>query len=473
MPPDAGATGRSGSPTRVLILGGGIGGVAAAIHLEKLLGRGTAVEITLVSRDNFFLLSPLLFEACSGVLDFRHCAQPIRPCLRRARFIEATVDGVDPERRVVRAVAAEGRVHELPYDHLVVALGATTNVQLIPGSEHARTFKTVADALLLRNHLIERFERADIEPDPRRRQQLLTVVVIGGGLVGTELLGELTAFAHDLLRSYPNLRREGLGFHLFEAGERLVAESTPYLGDYAERLLERRGAHVHTSTPVQAIEPGTVRSRDHLIMADTVVLAAGIVPSPAGAAIGVERDRRGRIVTDATMRSVSHPGVWAIGDCAAVPGPDGKPYPALAQHAVRQARAVARNVHAAVTGRRPVPFVYRSLGTMAAFGHSRAAADVRGIRFTGFPAWWMRRTYYLFQMPRWDTRLRIALDWTVALFFRPDLTKVDLADEHEQELRNCAAGMMPPAAGPERSPLSTADAGADRRVEAGSYSTAR
>jgi NADH dehydrogenase len=145
------------------------------------------------------------------------------------------------------------------------------------------------------------------------------------------------------------------------------------------------------------------------------------------------------------MRSVSHPEVWAIGDCAAIPGPDGTPYPALAQHAVREARAVAGNVHAVATGRPPRPFVFRALGTMAAFGHTRAAADLRGLPLTGFPAWWMRRTYYLFQMPRWDTRLRIALDWTVSLLFRPDLTKVDLAVEQEQEQRNCAAGAMPAA----------------------------
>ncbi|MBD0319058.1 MAG: NAD(P)/FAD-dependent oxidoreductase [Gemmatimonadetes bacterium] len=428
-----------------MILGGGVGGLAAAIHLERLCGRGAA-EITLVSRDNFFLLSPLLFEACSGVLDFRHCAQPIRPCLRTTRFIEATVDAVDPLRQIVHAVAAEGGVHELPYDYLVVALGATTNTQLIPGSEHARTFKTVADALRLRNHLIERFERADIETDPWRKRQQLTVIVIGGGLVGTELLGELTAFASDILHYYPHVRPEDLSFHLFEAGERLLPESMPCVADYAERLLRRRGARIHTATRVQAIEPGGVRARNEFIAADTVVLAAGIVPSPASAAIPVERDRRGRIATDASLRSVSHPGVWAIGDCAAVPGPDGQPYPALAQHAVREARAVARNVHAAVMGRAPEPFVFRSLGTMAAFGHSRAAADVRGIHISGFAAWWMRRTYYLSQMPRRDTRLRIALDWTIALFFRPDLTKVDLAEEHEQELRNRPAGTMAPVA---------------------------
>ena len=429
--------------TRIVVLGGGVGGLAAARHLERRFARRADVEVTLVSRDNFFLLSPLLFEACSGVLELRHCAQPIRPCLRRARFIEATVEHVDVERRVVRVVASEGAVHELPYDHVVLALGATTNVGLIPGSEHARTFKTMADALMLRNHVIERLERADVETDARRRRQLLTAVVIGGGLVGVEVLGELTAFVHDELRYYPRIRRDELRFALFEAGGRLLPESTPFVAGYAETVLRRRGAEVRVATPVQAIEPGVVRWQGGAIEADTIVLAAGIVPSAVSAAAAVERDRRGRIVTDAAMRSVSHPSVWAIGDCAAIPGPDGRPYPALAQHAVRQARHVAGNIRAVVDRRAPKPFVYRMLGTMAAFGHTRAAADVRGLGLTGFPAWWMRRTYYLFQMPRWDTRLRIALDWTVSLLFRPDLTKVDLALEREQERRNCPAGGSP------------------------------
>jgi len=428
---------------RVVVLGGGVGGLAAARHLDRLFAHRPDVEVTLVSRDNFFLLSPLLFEACSGVLELRHCAQPIRPCLRRARFVEATVEHVDIDRRVVRVVAAEGAVHDLLYDHVVVALGASTNMRLIPGSKHARTFKTVADALLLRNHIVERLERAEVENDARRRRQLLTVVVIGGGLVGVELLGELTAFIDDELRYYPRIQRSELRFHLFEAGKRLLPESTEFVADYAARVLRRREAELHTSTPVQAIEPGVVRWNDGVIEADTIVLAAGIVPSTVASAIQVERDRRGRIVTDAAMRSVSHSHVWAIGDCAAIPGPEGEPYPALAQHAVREARAVAQNIRAVVGRRAPKPFVYRALGTMAAFGHTRAAADVRGLPLTGFVAWWMRRTYYLFQMPRWDTRVRIALDWTVSLFFRPDLTKVDLDPEREQERRNCPAGSAP------------------------------
>jgi NADH dehydrogenase len=426
-----GAGHRGGTPlsptrTRIVVLGGGFGGVAAARHLERLCGGRVNVDITLVSRDNFLVLTPLLFEACSGRLELRHCAQPIRPALRRTRFVEATVEEVDVEQRVVRAVAADGGAYELPYDQLVVALGATTNESLIPGSATAFTFKTMADALLLRNHVIEQFERADAASDPVVRRRCLTLAVIGGGLVGVELLGELTAFAVDVLRYYPRLRRDELRFHLFEAGPRILPEVDPALGAVATRVLQRRGADIRASTPVRSIEPGHIHLADESIDAGTVVLAAGIVPNPVAARIPVAHDERGRITVDATMRSTSHPEVWALGDCAAIPGPDGRPYPALAQHAIREARRLAQNVAAVVHGRTPAPFVFRSLGTMASLGHSRAVAQVMGVRLTGFPAWWLRRTYYLLQMPRWDRRLRIVLDWTVALFFRPDITKVDI-----------------------------------------------
>ena len=428
------------SATHIVILGGGVGGLAAARHLDRLLGKRPDIEITLISRDNFFLLSPLLFEACSGVLELRHCAQPIRPCLKRVRFIEGTVKRVDVARRVIQVDVPEHDALELAYDHVIIALGATTNTKLIPGSEHARTFKTVADALLLRNHLIERLERAYVEDDPHRRRALLTVVIIGGGLVGVELLGEVTAFLQDELRYYPRIDRKELQFHLFEVGNRLLPESKPFLAEYAARVLRERGAELHTSTPVQAIEPGVVRWKDGMVNADTIVLAPGIIPSVVALAMDVERDKRGRIVTDATLRSVSHPEVWALGDCAATPAPNGGIYPALAQHAVRAARFAAKNIAAVVRDRPPAPFIFEALGTMAAFGHTHAVADVRGFELTGFIAWWVRRTYYLLQMPRWETRVRIAVDWTVALFYRPDLTKVDLAAEREQERRNAAAG---------------------------------
>jgi NADH dehydrogenase len=417
---------------RIVVLGGGFGGVATVRHLERVLRRHTEVEITLVSRENFFVLTPLLFEACSGRLELRHCAQPIRAALRRARFIEATVESVDVDRQLVRAVAPAGGAYGLPYDHLVVALGASTNDGLIPGSSNALTFKTMADALVLRNHLIECFERADAAADPAQRRGCLTIVVIGGGLVGTELVGELTAFADDVLRFYPRIRRDEICFRLFEAGPRILPEIDAKLAATAARVLERRGVEIQASTAVRSIETGRVRLGTDIINADTIVLTAGIVSSAVVSAIPVVRDQRGRIAVDATMRSRSHPQVWALGDCAAIPGPDGRPYPALAQHAIREARHLAENIRAVIDGRVPSAFMFRSLGTMASLGHTRAVARVFGVRLTGSRLVAASNVYYLFQMPRWDRRLRIVLDWTVALFFRPDITRVDLLVEREQ-----------------------------------------
>jgi NADH dehydrogenase len=417
---------------RIVVLGGGFGGVTTTRHLERLLRRHTDLEITLVSRENFFVLTPLLFEACSGRLELRHCAQPIRAALRRARFVEATVERVDVQRQSVRAVSPGGGAYELRYDHLVIALGASTNEQLIPGSSNAFTFKTMADALVLRNHLIEQLERADAAPDSMTRRRCLTIVVIGGGLVGIELLGELSAFADEVLRFYPRIRRDEIHFRLFEAGPRILPEIDERLAAVASGVLQRRGADVRVATPVRSIDAGRVHLGNETIAASTIVLAAGIVPSVVASAIPVVHDQRGRIAVDETMRSRSHPQVWALGDCATIPGPGGRPYPALAQHTVREARQLARNIEAVSEGRAPAPFVYEPLGTMASLGHTRAVARVFGVRLTGFAAWWVRRTYYLFQMPRWDRRLRIVLDWTVALFFRPDITKVELRVEREQ-----------------------------------------
>jgi NADH dehydrogenase len=430
----------------IVVLGGGFGGVATARHLERTLRGDPDANITLVSRENFFVITPLLFEACTGRLELRHCAQPVRAALRHTRFVEATVEGVDVQSQIVRAAAPDGHTrYELPYDHLVVALGASTNEEQIPGSRNAFTFKTMADALVLRNHLIEQFERADATSDSTARRGCLTVILIGGGLVGMELLGELTAFADDVLRFYPRIRRDEVRFLLFEAGPRVLPEIDEKLAAVAARVLRGRGADIRVATPVRSIEAGRVRVGSEVIDAATIVLAAGIVPSVVAAALPVLHDQRGRIAVDGTMRSRSDPRVWALGDCAAIPSPDGRMYPALAQHTVREAKHLARNITAAIEGRIPTPFVYTPLGTMASLGHTRAVALVGRLRLTGFLAWWIRRTYYLFQMPRWDRRLRIVLDWTVALFFRPDITKVDLRVEQEQvrQARAFAASANP------------------------------
>jgi NADH dehydrogenase len=425
--------------TRIVILGGGFGGVYTARHLERLCKRRPDIEIVLVSRDNFLLMTPLLFEVCSGTLDARHCSFPIRAFLRTTRFVEATVEGIDLGRRVIRLTALRKR-SELAYDQLVLALGARTNRRMIPGSEHAFTFKTLADAFLLRNHVIERFEGADVETDPERKRRQLTFVIIGGGLVGVELFGELTAFADGIAPLYKHVNRDEARFILLEGGDRLMPEIDPKLAAYGTGALRgRRGADIRTKALVRAIEPGKVHLPEETFEADTIVLAAGIVPNPVVAGLPVEKDKHGHIVVDAAMRCPSHAEVWALGDCAFIPCPDGSSYPHLGQHALREARVLAQNIVGVLDGHPPRPFVYTTLGMMGSLGHSRAFGQLLKVRVRGILAWVVRRTYYLLQMPGWARRLGTMINWTAALLFRPDVVKISLESEEAWLLREAAA----------------------------------
>jgi NADH dehydrogenase len=414
---------------RIVILGGGFGGVATARCLESLCRRRADIEIVLISRDNFVLMTPLLFEVLSGTLDLKSCAVPIRAFLRSAHFIEATIQDIDLDAKSVHLSSA-GNQRQLTYDQLVVALGSRTNREMIPGSQHAFTFKTLADALLLRNHVIERFERADVEADPQRKSQLLTFVVVGGGLVGLELLGELTAFVDGVASLYKHIRRDEVRFILLQAGDRVMPEIEPTLATYGARVLAaRRGVDIRTATRVLSIEKNKVQLADETIVAETIVLAAGVVPNPVVARSTVDKDKRGCIVVEPTMRCRSHAEVWALGDCASVPGPHGKPYPALAQHALREAKVLAKNIVEVLRGRPAEPFIYDTVGMMGSLGHYMAFGQFLKVRLRGFPAWFMRRTYYLLQMPGWSRRLRIVVDWTFGLLFQPDIVKVGLDSE--------------------------------------------
>jgi NADH:quinone reductase (non-electrogenic) len=425
---------------RILILGSGFGGVATARHLERLFRRRRDVEIVLIGRDNFVLMTPLLFEVFSGTLDLQSCSVPIRAFLRSARFIEASVQSIDLDRRMVR-LAVPGTGCELAYDQLIIALGSKTNRDMIPGSEHAFTFKTLADALLLRNYVIERFERADVETDPARRAQLLTCIIIGGGLVGVELLGELTAFVDGIAPLYEHVDRDEVRFILFQGGDRIMPEIDPTLAAYASQVLAaRRGVEIRTNMRVRAIEPRKVHLADESIAADTIVLAAGVVPNPVVTNMPVQKDRSGRMLVEPTMRCPSHPDVWAVGDCASIPGPDGKPYPPLAQHAIREARVLAENLYNVLNDRSPQPFIHDTLGMMGSLGHNSGFGQFLKVRLHGFPAWFARRTYYLLQMPGWSRRLRMMIDWTFGLLFRPDVVKVGLDTETASLLREIALG---------------------------------
>ncbi len=317
---------------RVVILGGGFGGLYTARHLEKIFRRRAGVEITLVSRDNYFLMTPFLFEAGSGVLEPRHAVNPTRKMFKRARFVEGEVERVDFERRVVFArhraerggggEAGGDHPYELPYDHLVLALGGVTNRALIPGSEHAIGFKTLGDAIFLRNGIIDLFEQADVEADPAVRRRLLTFVIIGGGLVGIELIGELTEFMQNLLKSYPRIPREMVRFVLIEAEGRILPEMEEDLAEYAAYVLAKRGVDLRTGIRVKGIERGRVhlppehgKPEGEMIEAETILLAAGVVANPLLADFPLakvqQRPRGGR--GDDAMQTAARSMVrWAI-----------------------------------------------------------------------------------------------------------------------------------------------------------------
>jgi NADH dehydrogenase len=461
---------RNRTVQRVVVLGAGFGGLYTAQRLDKFFARHGGVEITLVSRDNYFLMTPLLFEAGSGVLEARHAVNPIRPLFKKARFVEADVERIDFDTRTVFARHAPGgHTYELVYDQLVLALGSVTNRKFIPGAENAFGFKTLGDAIFLRNAMIDLYERADVEEDPDIRRRLLTFVIIGGGLVGVELVGELTEFAHNLLRNYPRIPREFVRFVLVEAHDRIMPEMEEDLAQFATDVLWKRGVSLITGTRVQSIERGRIilppgtrvpaglgrdvgGGKGVAIDAETVVLAAGVVANPLVADLPLEKAKNGRVIVDATMRSKERPEVWALGDCAAVPDKDGKPYPPLAQHALRQARVLARNIAAVVQrgGREAElePFVYETLGMLASLGQFNGVGRIMKIKIRGFLAWWVWRTYYLMQMPRFERKLRVMMDWTIALLFRNDVVKLDLFGEEHPARRPPGAALtaqQPPA----------------------------
>src|SRR5262249_25308867 len=256
---------------------------------------------------------------------------------------------------------------------------------------------------------------------------------------GVELFGELTAFVDGIAPLYHRVKRDEVRSLLLQGLDRIMPEINPDLADYGVRVLTNRlGASIRTNALVRAIEPGRVRLPEETIEADTIVLAAGIVPNPVVASLPVEKDRHGHIIVDGTMRCPSHPAVWALGDCAAIPSPEGKPYPNLAQHALREAKLLARNVFAALNGQSPQPFIFHTLGIMGSLGHCKGFGQLLKIRVRGIPAWFVRRSYSLLQMPGWSRRLRIMIDWSFALLFRPNIVKISL-DSEEAEYRRFGA----------------------------------
>jgi NADH dehydrogenase len=409
----------------VLILGGGFGGLTAARRLERKLAPAAA-KVTLVNDVNFMLYTPLLPGAAGGTLEPRHVVVPLREQLRRTELHIGMVLGADPDRRLVRVRSLGGRESELRYDQLIVALGSTSRTLPVPGlAEHALGFKTLAEAIALRNRLVQSLEQAEIETDEANRRALLTYVFVGAGYAGLEGLAELQDFAADLVQRYPRARLQGLRFLLVEAKDRVLTEIQPDLAAFASAELRRRGIEIHTGTTIERVSPDSVElSTGELVPTRTVAWTAGVKPHPVVARLGLPLDGGGRIAADRFCAVPGRPGVWAIGDAAAVPDPasKGNPSPPTAQHVLRQAKVAADNAAHVLAGepQRRRPFRYRTLGVFVDMGRHQAVASTLGIKWRGFPAWFLARTYHLALMPGTARRARLVTDWTTGLLFGRD-----------------------------------------------------
>jgi NADH:quinone reductase (non-electrogenic) len=411
----------------VVILGGGFGGLYAARTLERKLPP-QAAKVTIVTDVNFMLYTPLLPGAAAGTLEPRHVVVPLREHLRRTDLVLGQVTGADPDRRVVSVTTAEGEQRELAYDHLIVAVGSISRTLPVPGlREHAVGFKTLSEAIALRNQILQTLERSEAVEDEPSRRALLTYVFVGGGYAGLEGLAELQDFAADVVELYPRSRVHGLRFILVEARDRVMYEISADLAEFAVSELRRRGVEVRTNTTVERVSADSVELSDgEVVPCRTVAWTAGVRPHPVVSRMGLPLDEGGRIVVDAYCQVKGHSDVWAIGDAAAVPDPAraGQPTPPTCQHALRQGRTVARNVAAALGAGRRKPFTYKTLGVFVDMGHQKAVAETVGIKWRGFPAWFLARSYHLYMMPGVKRQLRLVTDWTVDLLFGRDASEL-------------------------------------------------
>src|SRR5437773_6399057 len=401
-----------------LILGGGFAGS----YVAKLLKKQGA---TIVSLENFMLFASMLPEAASGTLEPRHVVVPLRLMCPHADLVLGRAVAHHPERRRVQVETEEGLVN-LTYRNLVVALGSIPRTFPIPGlAEHAFGFKDLADAIALRNHILRRLEAAAAAPTEVHRRRELTFVFVGAGYAGVEALAELSDLARDALRYYPDeLRTTPQHWVLVDAAPTILPEIPPRLGEYAARQLERRGVDIRVGTTLESVGAHeAVLSDGDRIVTSTLVWTTGARPHPLLAQFGLPLDDRGRVKVDSTFRVEGLPHVWALGDCARVPNEatPGQPDPPTSQHALRQARRLAKNLRG-----EPKPYRYRQMGQVATLGRYKGIADVMGLKLRGFPGWWVTRTYHLYQLPLLSRKLRVVADWTTSLLFRRDV--VELGD---------------------------------------------
>jgi NADH:ubiquinone reductase (H+-translocating) len=418
-------TGDTATRRRVVILGGGFGGVGAAQRLERVFSNSADVDITMVSSSNYLLFTPMLAEVASSALRAEHISTPIRASCPRTRFRRAEVEDVDPAARSVRIRCGDGRLEALPYDDLVVALGSVPTFRGLPGlKEHAFTLKSLDDAARLRNQALELLERADGLPTAAARRPLLTFVVAGGGFAGVEMIAELFDLVHGVLHYYPSISAADTRFVLVHSGEGILPELNEKLGRFARERLEARGIEFALGARLAAATAHSITLSDgREIETRTLVWTAGNRPNPLLDRLPFERTQTGTLIADATLRLRGYDDIWSAGDCASIPDPAraGSPCPPTAQHALRQGKTVAENIARVSRGREPQAFHFRQLGILVALGHRTAVAEIRGRQFTGFAAWLLWRGIYLMKLPGLERKIRVAADWAMDLVFPRDI----------------------------------------------------
>jgi NADH dehydrogenase len=427
-----------GTRKRILIVGGGFAGMEAALHMKPLATAGH--DVTLVSAENFMQYQPFLPEVASGTIDPRAVVVPLRPLLHHASVTVGEVITLDPEERTAQVRIPDATIVEVAYDILVVTAGSWSRVLPIPGlAERGIGFKTVQEAIFLRNHVLSRLDVAAETHDEERRHAALTFVFVGAGYAGVEALGELEDLARDAMANYPTLRAEQMRWILVEAGSHILPELPRDLGLYAQELLESRGIEVLLGTRLDSALDAITLSDGRTFEADTLVWTTGVRPAPLAAFSGLPLDDKGRIVVDDRLRVVGVADVWAAGDIAAVPDrTTGGTSPPTAQHAMREGKRLGQNLTASLLGGELKPFVWRNVGGVCSLGRYKGVANVFGVKVKGFAGWFLHRSYHLLAMPTLGRKVRIAIDWTIALLFPRDITQFSTTEDPHGPFRRAA-----------------------------------
>ena len=413
----------------IVIVGAGFAGTYAARCLGRLLPRELNLRTTLIDERNYLLFTPMLSEVASGELDPQHIVAQPHTISPRVEFLQAVVEEIDLRRKRLKlSLGADSRI--LTADYIVIAAGSVTNFHHVPGvKERAFTMKSLEDANRLRRHAIEMLELAHAEPDPEKRRALLTFVVAGGGFTGVETIAALNGLVRDMAHRYYGIAEAEIQMHLVEPGSRLLPELGAGLAEYARREVEARGVKVHTNTRLTAAVDDFVEFEGHpRLPARTLIWTAGVKSAPMVEKLDCRRGRHGGIFVDDCCALPDYPGIWAIGDCAEVPGPEGGTYAPTAQNATREGERVARNIFAVMRGEKQTPFRHRPAGELALVGKRAGVAEVYGMRFSGMMAWALWRLIYLAKMPAWAQRARTLSDWILDFVFGREIAAISIDD---------------------------------------------